>query len=118
MLTIKLGIEVNYMTKEEILRRSRNERNDEGNDYASQKGLKHGYIIFGLIAVIIIIAEAFNDSDMRAFYAVNALIWAFFFAINFESARFKHNKTLIVASVCGLMTAIISIIRYFNILLG
>ncbi len=106
------------MTKEEILKRSRNERNDEGSDYAAQKGLKHGYIIFGLIAAAIIIAEAFNDCDMRAFYAVNALIWAFFSAINFESARFKHNKTLTIASVCGLMTAIVSIIRYFDILLG
>ena len=117
-LTRKLGKEVNPMTKEEILRRSRNERNDEGNEYAAQKGLKYGYISFGLISMIIIIADAFGGSDMRAFYAVSALIWGFFSTINFESARFKHNKTLILASILGALTAILSLIRYFYILLG
>lgn len=106
------------MTKEEILKRSRNESKDEGNENAQQQGLKYGYIFFGIISIIIICADTFMGSDMRAFYAVNTLIWGFFSMLYFKLAQFEHNKTHMAACIFGMITAIISLIHYFDILLG
>jgi len=78
------------MNKEEILTKSRNEKNDEGMILAENKGRKIGVSAFCAVFIVIVLFNMFND---KSNYAPFAMLWAFLVlrhCLNIISPKISH----------------------------
>ena len=64
------------MKKDEILQKSRQSNNDEGIEYADNRGRKIGFIAFSILFIFIAIFNLFLG-DPRTFYAISPLFLIF-----------------------------------------
>lgn len=86
------------MNKEEILRKSRNEKNDEGLIIAENKGQKLGYTAFCIIFIIIVFVNLFNG---KSSYAPMAMFWAFLAAEAYPKYKFTKQTTYLITTIAG-----------------
>ena len=94
------------MNKEEILARSRQEKKDEGVEYALDRGRRAGITAMSLIFMLICI---FNFWQGYSNYAVFAMYWMYF---GFESyGRYVGSKQKI--SLMGMVLGIVTSLTFF-----
>ena len=91
------------MDKEEILQKSRQERNDEGLVAARGQGQKVGV---GAFCVVFAVIVAFNFANGLSSYAPMAMFWAFLAAEAYPQYRFTKNKGYLVATVAGAIACV------------
>lgn len=96
------------MNKEEILMRSRNEK-DEGLEYAENKGRKVGITAFCCVFIFLVLFNLFKGQSN---YAVFSMFWAFAAAEAFPKYRFTGQKTYLVSTVCGSIACIASLLSH------
>lgn len=107
--TIKLGMGVGVMKKDEILNRSRQEKRDEGMEYVKNNGLKIGFVAFSLVFIFIVIFNFFMGMQN---HSVFALYWTFFAVAIIPKYQFTKNKAYLIAIIGGIVAATISLISF------
>lgn len=98
------------MDKEEILKKARNEKRDEGFDYARKKGLSFGYKIFLVLHIILL---TFNILIGQNSYALLSLFWGFIGAESYTKYRFSKEKVELVSCVASSIACITFLVSYF-----
>jgi len=105
----------NDIRKEEILAKSRSEKKDEGEEYASLKGRKIGevlgFYIMGLILVVLSIAIG----QISTAWALLALAAAFSLGHDFTKYRFTKKARYmvdVVACIFGMLLATFAFLDY------
>lgn len=97
------------MNKEDILAKSRKEKNDEGMMSTENKGRRIGISAFCCVFIFIVIFNVFNG---RNSYAPMAMFWAFLSAEAYPKYQFSKNKWYLVTVIAGAIAAIASLISY------
>lgn len=94
------------MNREEILLKSRQEKNDEGMTAAETEGRKIGMTTFCIVFIIITIFNFFNGQSN---YAPMAMFWAFVAAEAYPKYRFTKNKAFLISTIAGGIASVFSI---------
>ncbi len=94
------------MKKEEILAKSRKEKNDEGFIAARNHGQKIGIGAFCLVFAFIVIFDFFNGQSS---YAPLAMFWAFLAAEAYPQYKFTQNKAYLITVIAGTIACIASL---------
>lgn len=97
------------MNKEEILKKSRKERNDEGLLEAENKGRKLGYIAFSLVCFFILTVDFLNG---KSSYAPMAMFWAFLAAESYPKFKFTKQKECLVLTFAGSISCVYYLINF------
>ena len=92
------------MDREEILKRSRQEKQDEGMSAAENQGRKIGVIAFCAVFVAVAIFSLFR-SEKQVFYAAMTMFWAYCAAEAYPVYRFTRKTTYLVTTVAGSIAA-------------
>lgn len=103
------------MDKEEILRRSRAEKEDEGETYAANKGRRAGVIAFCLVFIVIILFDFLTEQNS---YAPLAMFWAYIAAEGWGKYRASGTKAHLwvvifggVGAVCWLACYLLTVVK-------
>lgn len=103
------------MDREEILKRSRAEKEDEGETYAANKGRRTGVAAFCMVFIIIIV---FNIITGQSNYMPFAMFWAYIAAEGWGKYRASGTRacqwTAIlggVGAVCWLAAYVLSVLK-------
>lgn len=120
-MTIKLGIVILYtdnktlqnnnntciggfiMDKEEILKKSREQKEDEGIVFADNKGRRYGEIGFCSIFIIIMLFNFFNKQNN---FIPFSMFWAYISAETFGKYRITKKKALMVTTVFAAIASV------------
>lgn len=94
------------MNKEEILAKSRQEKNDEGFVAARSRGQKVG---IGAFCVVFAFIAIFNFLNGQSSYAPMAMFWAFLAAEAYPQYTFTKNKGYFIAVIAGTTACIASL---------
>lgn len=97
------------MNKEDILKKSRQQQNDEGMEYTENSGRKFGFAAFSFVFIFIIIFNFFMGIQNHAVYA---LYWTFVAAESIPKYRFTKNKAYLIITIAGFTAAIASLLRF------
>ena len=97
------------MNKEEILKRSRSEKYDEGMLYAENQGNKYGFIIFCIIFVIIVL---FNFFTGQSNHSVFSMFWAVSGTQSYLKYKFSKSKSFLISFVCSTTASILFLILF------
>ena len=97
------------MNKEEILKKSRNERCDEGLVNAENQGNKYGFIAFCILFVIIVLINFFRGQSNDSVFS---MFWAFTAAQYYSKYKFTKNKSFFITFVCGATASILFLIVF------
>ncbi len=103
------------MNREEILAKSRKERNDEGMVEAENKGRKIGLCVFCAVSAFIILFNFFNGQSS---YAPMAMFWAFIAAEAYPKYTFTKQKSYLIITIAGAIAAIASLGSFVITVLG
>lgn len=103
------------MDRDEILKRSRAEKRDEGEVYAADKGRRAGVVAFCLVSAIIVVFDFFTGQNS---YAPFAMFWAYIAAEGWGKYRASGVRTHLwvvvfggVGAVCWLACYILSVVK-------
>lgn len=91
------------MNKEEILKKSREEGNDEGLLEAENNGRKLGYMVFSLVFIFILIINFLNG---KSSYAPMAMFWAFLAAEAYPKFKFTKQKVYLISTFAGTIASV------------
>lgn len=97
------------MNKEEILKKSREENNDEGLIEVENNGRKLGEMAFTLMFIFILII---NFSNGKSSYAPMAMFWAFLAAESYPKFKFTKKKAYLFSTFAGLIASIVYLISF------
>ena len=103
------------MNKEEILRKSRNENNDEGIEFTENKGRKLGFIAFICVYVFILV---FNAEMGRSSYELYALCLIFLSSEAVPKYKFTRKKRYLIISILGMIATILTLGKYIILLVS
>ncbi len=103
------------MKKEDILDKSRKESNDEGKQYAENKGRRIGV---AAMCIIFIIVTIYNLLEGLNNYAVFALFWTYFGFESYGKYRFTKGKSELVTAVAAIVSGVVFLIVYIMTTLG
>ncbi len=93
------------MEKEEILARSRQEKPDEGTEYARSKGAALGMAGMCLMFLCLILFNLFNGISS---HALMAMFWAYLGLESLGQYRVTGQKLLLTGAVLGILAGILS----------
>lgn len=99
------GVRVN---KEEILAKSRNEKNDEGLIDATNRGQRKGIVTFCLVFIFIVLFNLFTGQSN---YAPMAMFFAFNAAEAYPKYKFTKNKAHLVTTIASSIACIAFLIN-------
>ena len=91
------------MDPEEILRRSRAEKEDEGETYAADKGRRAGIIAFCAVFIVIVVFNFFTGQNNDAPFA---MFWAYIAAEGWGKYRACGGRAHLWAVACGAVCAL------------
>ena len=103
------------MNKEEILKRSREQKEDEGTVFAENKGRRYGIIMFSAVFIIITLFNLFAGQNNFAPYS---MFFAYIAAEAYGRYRVELEKKLLVSAVFGAIASILFLICYILDTLG
>lgn len=87
------------MNKEEILEKSRKEKNDEGFDFFLKNAYKRGTATFMIVIVpLFIIATIFGR--LNDCYLLLTVFWGYFAGYSCKGLDYKNNKFTIFLTTC------------------
>ena len=90
------------MDKDEILKKSRQQKNDEGMEYTENSGRKLGFTAFCFVSIFLVIFNSFIGEQS---YAIFALFWTFIAAESIPKYRFTHKKVYLITIIAGFVAA-------------
>ena len=96
------------MKKEEILEKSRQSQDDEGVEYATDKGRKIGFTLVSLLVSVFILLSAFfaRTDQTSTIYALCSLYWTYCYAESYAKYQFTKTRISLVISIIGGIAAI------------
>lgn len=97
------------MNKEEILAKSRKEKNDEGLIAAENKGRKIGIAAFCFVFIFIVLFNFFNAQPN---HAPMALFWAFFAAEAYPKYKFTSKSGYLITVIAGAVASIAFLVSH------
>ena len=103
------------MDREEVLKRSRGEHQDEGFAEAENRGRKIGMIAFACVFVFI---SLFNLFHGRENHAPQSMFWAFVAAEAYPKYVFTKQKVYLVIVIAGAFTSVCALINFVLSVLG
>lgn len=103
------------MNKEEILRKSREEKQDEGREYVYNRGRRLGISAVTVVMIILVIFNIINDESN---YAILGMYWIY---LGFEALgqyRVAKERTMLVSTVAGVFAGVVFVICHILGVLG
>lgn len=97
------------MNKDEILEKSRAEKDDEGMQEAENRGRRIGEIAFCSIFIFIVLFNFFTGQDN---YAAMSMFWAFMAAQAYPKYQFTKKKVFLVTAIAGAAASIASLVSF------
>ncbi|MBD7915840.1 hypothetical protein H9660_11860 [Clostridium sp. Sa3CUN1] len=99
------------MKKDEILKKSRESINDEGIEYAENKGRKIGFISFTILFLFISIFNLFFG-EPKPFYATISLFSILISGEFYGKYYFNKSKLYLIATILAIITTILFLIKF------
>lgn len=103
------------MEREEILRRSHAEKEDEGSIFLENRGRRFGVAGFGLMFIVLLV---FNCATGRSSYGIHALFWCYISLEAWGKYRICRQKGVqatgilaAVTSLCFLACYVLEVLR-------
>ncbi len=103
------------MEREEVLRRSRAEKEDEGSTFLENKGRRFGVAGFCILVIGLL---AFNFFTGQSSYSIHALFWCYISLEAWGKYRISRRKGFLttgilaaVASLCFLACYVLEVLR-------
>jgi len=111
------------MERDEILKKSKEQDQDEGLDRAQNQGLKIGATAFSLISVVLILAITFSivlleSKEWLTVHALFAPLNAYFASLFYGFYRFKKKKADLVWAILLAMASLANLVVFFVLLFG
>ena len=103
------------MYKEDILEKSRNEKNDEGQQFAESKGRRIGVIAMTAMSLILMVYNLFMGLNNDAIFA---LFWTYLGFESYGKYQFTKGKAELTGAVAGIIAGIVFLINYLISTLG
>lgn len=88
------------MDKNEVLKKSRQQQNDEGIEYTDNNGRRLGFTAFCCVFIFEVI---FNSILGNQSHAIFALFWIFIAAEAIPKYRFTHKKRILLLKLRDLL---------------
>ena len=104
------------MKKDEILQKNRESNNDEGMEYAENKGRKIGFIAFAILFIFIAIFNLLLG-DPRTFYAISPLFWIFIAGEAYGKFCFTKKGVYLITTIAGGISSILFTVKFILITL-
>lgn len=97
------------MNKEDVLKKSREEKEDEGTVYAENKGRRYGAIAFCSFFIVILL---FNLSTGQSIHMPMSMFWIYVSAEACGKYSASKSKALLTTTVAGAIAAIGFLVCY------
>ena len=97
------------MNREEILEKSRKEKQDEGMLNAENRGRKLGMVAFCIVFIAIMLI---NFCTGHSNHAPLAMFWAFLAAEAYPKYKFTGRKSYLVITVAGGLASLFALLNY------
>lgn len=97
------------MNKDEILARSRKEKDDEGLREAQNKGRRIGTAAFACMVIVILIFDLIQG---RNSYSVLAIFWTYIAAQSYPLYRFTNKSSYLISTISGMVAALAFLATY------
>lgn len=95
--------------KEDILRKSRNSKIDEGMEFIENKGRKIGFIAFCVVFIIIVLFNAFMGKKSNE---VATLFWAYLACESIPKYKFTHERIYLITIIFGTVASVLSLSNF------
>lgn len=95
--------------KEEILRRSRNSKQDEGMEFIENKGRKIGFTALCVIFIFIVLFNALLGKNSNE---VASLFWAYLAFESIPKYKFTHEKIYLITAIFGIIASFTSLLNF------
>lgn len=103
------------MDREEILRRSRAEKEDEGNTFAENRGRRFGVAGFCILYILLVV---FNFTIGQSSYSIHALFWCYISLEAWGKYRTSRRRAFLsttvlaaISSLCFLACYMLEVLR-------
>lgn len=103
------------MDKNEILKRSREQKEDEGTVFAENKGRRYGVAGFCTVYIIIIFFNIFTNQNN---FVPHSLFFAYMAAEAYGRYRITQQKSLMVTTILGAVASILFLVCHILAVLG
>lgn len=103
------------MDKDEILKKSREAKEDEGTVYAENKGRRYGLIAFCSFFIVVLI---FNMFTGQSIHMPLSMFWAYTAAEAYGKYRISKSKALLTTAILGSVAAVAFLACYMMNVLG
>lgn len=98
------------MTKEEILSKSRTEKDDEGVKYCELQEIKLGFywmsLVYGIVAMVNLLIAFLKGSEMLGFYVASSLYFCFLSSQAYTKYRFTAEKKWKIYVITNAMASV------------
>lgn len=95
------------MNKEEILKKSREQKEDEGVAYAEDKGRRYGVMGFCAVFIVIIFFNLFTGQNN---FVPNSMFFAYLAAEAYGKYRLDRKKAFMTTTVFGAIASVLFLI--------
>lgn len=103
------------MDREEILKRSRAEKEDEGSTFAENRGRRFGVAGFCILYILLVV---FNFITGQSSYSIHALFWCYISLESWGKYRASRRRAFLsttvlaaVSSLCFLACYVLEVLR-------
>lgn len=103
------------MNREEILEKSRKEKQDEGMLNAENRGRKLGMVAFCIVFIAIMLI---NFCTGHSNHAPLTMFWAFLAAEAYPKYKFTGRKSYLVITVAGGLASLFALLNYLVEIMG
>lgn len=103
------------MTKEEILRRSREEKKDEGIEFVRNKAAHWGIVGILLVFCVLVIFNLFTGQDSAS---IQAMFWSYLGMQNLGWYYHDRTKSNLIIAILGIICGVLNLINYIFYVLG
>lgn len=97
------------MDRDDILKKAREEKKDEGLSYIEFKGLRLGYKFFCVLIVVLIVIDLWKRQSV---FSNLALFWGFVAADLYSKYKFFKSRKYLINMIIAAMCCIGGIINY------
>lgn len=97
------------MNKEEILVKSRQEKNDEGIRYLENKGRRFGVMGFSAIIIFIVIYNLINGLNS---YSAFSIFWSYIALEGYGKYKISKERKYLTITILGIITSLGYLISY------
>lgn len=97
------------MNKDEILKKSRAEKDDEGTIYVNNNGHRYGVIGFCSVFIIIILFNIFTKQNN---FVPFSMFWAYASAEAYGKYKITKTKTLMLTAILAAIAAVLFLACY------